>query len=124
VFLTISEFNQFFAILLVEVSVIEKDEHFAFGVTSGKDPNYKYPSEQDYLKDYENTLNYYTERLQKNTENKETKICVIGHTHHPYINTEINDGKHIYIDAGAWTAGRSDFVVITNEEVGICCYKR
>jgi len=51
VFLTISEFNQFFAILLVAANVIEKDEHFAFGVTSGKDPNYKYPSEQDYLKD-------------------------------------------------------------------------
>lgn len=30
----------------------------------------------------------------------------------------------ILIDAGGWTAGRSDFVVITNEEVGICSYKR
>jgi UDP-2,3-diacylglucosamine pyrophosphatase LpxH len=124
VFLKIREINQFFANLLVEASVIEKDEHYAFGVTSGKDPNYKYPSEQDYLKNYGITLNYYTERLRKNPENKETKICVIGHTHHPYINTDINDGKNIYIDAGAWTAGRSDFVVITNEEVGICCYER
>ena len=63
VFLTIREINQFFANLLVEASVIEKDEHFAFGVTSGKDPNYKYLSEQDYLKDYGNTFKYYTERL-------------------------------------------------------------
>ncbi|RKY99762.1 MAG: hypothetical protein DRQ13_01710, partial [Ignavibacteriae bacterium] len=62
VFLKIREINQFFANLLVEASVIEKDEHFAFGVTSGKDPNYKYPSEQDYIKNYGNTLNYYTER--------------------------------------------------------------
>ncbi len=46
------------------------------------------------------------------------------YSHHPYINTDINDGKKIYVDAGAWTSGRSDFVVITNEEVGICCYKR
>jgi len=66
----------------------------------------------------------YPERFQIIPKNKETKICVIGHTHHPYLNTNINDGKNIYIDAGGWTAGRSDFVVITNEEVGICCYQR
>lgn len=46
------------------------------------------------------------------------------YSHHPYINTDINDGKKIYVDAGAWTSGRSDFVFITKEEVGICCYKR
>ena len=44
VFLKIREINQFFANLLVESSVIEKDEHFAFGVTSGEKPNYKYQS--------------------------------------------------------------------------------
>jgi UDP-2,3-diacylglucosamine pyrophosphatase LpxH len=124
VFLKIRELNQFFANLAVEANVIGKDEHFAFGVPSGKNPNYEYPSEQGYIKDYGHTLNYYTERLQKNTENKETKICVVGHTHHPYINTDINAGKHIYIDAGAWTSGRSDFVVITNEETAICSYER
>jgi len=62
--------------------------------------------------------------MKKNPENKETKITVIGHTHHPYINTDVNNGKHIFIDAGAWTSGRSDFVVITNEELAICCYVR
>jgi hypothetical protein len=30
----------------------------------------------------------------------------------------------IYIDAGGWTAGCSDFVVITNNEAAICCYER
>ena len=76
------------------------------------------------MEDYGNTFKYYTERLQNIPDNEGIKICVIGHTHHPYLNTNINDGKNIYIDAGGWTSGRSDFVVITNEEVGICCYER
>jgi len=124
VFFTIREINQFFANLLIEAKFIERDEHFAFGVQSGKEPNYVYPSEKEYLKNYGHSLKYFTERLKKNPENEETKICVIGHTHHPYINTNVNNGKHIYIDAGAWTSGRSDFVVITNEELAICCYER
>jgi hypothetical protein len=36
----------------------------------------------------------------------------------------VNSEKHIFIDAGACTSGRSDFVVITNEELAICCYQR
>ncbi|MCZ7615966.1 MAG: hypothetical protein M5T52_21040 [Ignavibacteriaceae bacterium] len=31
---------------------------------------------------------------------KDAKITVIGHTHHPYINTNVNNGKHIFIDSG------------------------
>ena len=74
VFLKIREINQFFANLIVEASIIKKDEHFAFGVTSGKDPNYKYPSEQAYIKNYGNTLNYYTERLKKILKIKKQKF--------------------------------------------------
>jgi UDP-2,3-diacylglucosamine pyrophosphatase LpxH len=124
VFLTIREINDFFAHLLVQAQFIEKDELYSWGVRSGKDPDYDYPSEDDYLKDYGHILNYYSERMAKNPENSETKICVVGHTHHPYINTAVNKGKHIFIDAGCWTSGRSDFVVITDEELAICCYQR
>jgi UDP-2,3-diacylglucosamine pyrophosphatase LpxH len=123
-FLTIREINDFFANLLVAANVIQKDELYSWGVQSGKDPDYEYPSESEYLNIYGHILEYFSERLQKNPENSETKICVIGHTHHPYFNTDVNNGKHIFIDAGAWTSGRSDFAVITNEEVAICCYKR
>jgi len=123
-FLTIKEINDFFAHLLVEAKFIEKDEFYSWGVPSGKDPVYDYPSEKDYIKNYGHCLDYFSKRMKKNPENKETKICVIGHTHHPYINTNVNKGKHIYIDAGAWTSGRSDFVVITNEELAICSYER
>ena len=124
VFLSIRDINQFFANLLVEAKLIEKDEHFALGVPSGKEPVYEYPTEKDYLENYGHCLKYFTERMQKNAENKETKICVVGHTHHPYLNTDVDGGKYIYVDAGAWTSGRSDFAVITDEEVAICCYER
>ncbi len=123
-FLAIRELNAKIAALAVDANIIEQDENFAFGVPSGEVPKYDYPSEQKYLEDYGNTFKYYTERLQNIPDDKGIKICVIGHTHHPYLNTKINDGKNIYIDAGGWTAGRSDFVIITNEEVGICCYQR
>jgi len=123
-FLTIREINEFFANLLVEAKFIEKDELYSWGVRSGKDPDYAYPSEDEYLRDYGHILKYYSERMAKNPENSDTKICVVGHTHHPYFKPDVNDGKHIFIDAGAWTSGRSDFAVITNEEVAICCYKR
>ncbi len=123
-FLAFREFNAKIAKLAVDANIIEQDENFAIGVPSGEVPKYDYPSEQKYLEDYGNTFKYYTERLQNIPDDKGIKICVIGHTHHPYLNTKINDGKNIYIDAGGWTSGRSDFVVITNEEVGICCYHR
>ncbi|MEJ2103657.1 MAG: hypothetical protein P8X47_03655 [Ignavibacteriaceae bacterium] len=124
VFLTIREINDFFANLLVAANAIQKDELYSWGVQSGKDPIYDYPSEKDYLKNYGHILKYYSDRLKKNAENKETRICVVGHTHQPYFKTDVNNGKHIYVDAGAWTSGRTDFVVITNEELAICCYER
>src|SRR5690606_34864792 len=113
-----------FANLLIEAKFIEKDEHFAFGVTSGEEPNYDYPPEKDYTKEYGHCLKYFTKRLKNNPDSDEIKICVIGHTHHPYMKTNVDGGKYIYIDAGAWSGERSDFAVITNEEVAICCYER
>lgn len=124
VFLAIRDINDFFAKLLVSADAIGKDEFYSWGVDSGLNPKYEYPSEDDYIKNYGHILNYYTDRLQKNPENIDTKICVVGHTHHPYFNTDVNGGKHIFIDSGAWTSGRSDFAIITNEEVAICSYQR
>jgi len=125
VFKTIREIEAFFTHLLVETSVIEKDEHFAIGVRSGEEPDYDYPSEQTYEDKYKDRhLDYFTKRLRGGGSGPDTRICVIGHTHQPYINTNIDHGEYIYVDAGAWTAGRSDFAVITNEEVGVCCYNR
>lgn len=124
VFLKIREINDFFAHLLIEAKSIEKDQLYSWGVRSGKEPDYKYPSEKKYLEDYGHCFDYFTKRMKKNPENKGTKICVVGHTHHPYLNKNVKGNKFIYVDAGAWTEGRSDFVVITDEELAICCYQR
>jgi UDP-2,3-diacylglucosamine pyrophosphatase LpxH len=124
VFLKIREINDFFAHLLIEAKYIEKDQLYSWGVRPGKDPDYEYPSEKKYLEDYGHCFDYFTKRMKNNPENKGTKICVVGHTHYPYLNKDVKGNKFIYVDAGAWTEGRSDFVVITDEELAICCYQR
>ncbi len=61
----------------------------------------------------------------RNRENQEgCRITVIGHTHMPHLDATVDDGEYIYIDCGAWTVGRSDFVVVTDEELALCHYKR
>ena len=51
-------------------------------------------------------------------------ICVIAHTHMPHLDINIDHGSYMYADAGGWTVGRSDFAVITSEEIAICNYQR
>ena len=125
IFKSIREINQFFATLLVKENVIGKDDNFSFGVTPGEKPNYNYPSEDEYREKFGvKYFDYYAKRLQNIPDMPEAKISLIGHTHHPYLDMNFNDGKNIYIDSGAWTEGRSDFTVITNEELCICSYRR
>ncbi len=125
VFKTIREINQFFATLLVSVNMIPKDDNYSFGVRSGKEPVYDYPSEDEYRTAYgPRYFDYYSKRLGSIPDMPEAKISIIGHTHHPYLDINFMDGKYIYIDTGAWTEGRSDFTVVTNEELAICCYQR
>lgn len=125
VFKTIRDINLFFANLLVNTNSIGKDDNYAWGVTSGENPNYNYPSENEYKEKYGiKYFDYYSQRLRNIPEMPDAKICIIGHTHHPYLDTNFNNGTNIYLDAGAWTEGRSDFAVITNEEICICSYKR
>ncbi len=125
VFKTIREINLFFANILVSTNNIGKDDNYAWGVTSGETPNYNYPSEDEYKEKYGiKYFDYYSQRLKNIPDMPDAKICIIGHTHHPYLDTNFNNGSHIYMDAGAWTEGRSDFAVVTNEEICICCYQR
>jgi UDP-2,3-diacylglucosamine pyrophosphatase LpxH len=125
IFKTIREINQFFASMLVQANIIGKDDNYSFGVRSGKEPDYNYLSEKDYEERYGvKYFDYYAKRIKNIPEMPDAKICIIGHTHHPYIDPKFNEGKGIYIDAGSWTEGRSDFAVVTNEEAAICCYLR
>jgi len=120
-FLALRELNEFVAKLAVNFLDINKDAFLSVGVRSGLEPDYKWPSDADYLESYGNFLKYYTDRITKFPGNPDLKIAIIGHTHHPYLSST-ND--YIYVDTGAWTEGRSDFTVVTEEEIAVCCYKR
>ncbi len=92
-------------------------------VTSGETDRTDYPSEDTYP---EQQKEYYTHSLigHTNGPRADTRICIIGHTHHPYLNPDVDGGNYIFADAGAWTEGRSDFAVVTNEEIALCRYRR
>jgi len=122
-FKTLRDIETFFAGLIVDLGMIQKDEHFAMGVSSGKTEQAEYPSGEAYRSQQKE---HYTRALIKHINGPlgSTRICIIGHTHHPYLDPNIDGGKYIFADAGAWTEGRSDFAVVTNEEIAICRYKR
>lgn len=121
IFKGIREVEDFFGKLLVDAKIIGKDEHFAVGVISGESERADYPSEENYP---QRQFEYYANRLRSRANGPEARISIIGHTHHPYFNPHVDNGEYLFIDSGCWTAGRSDFVVITNEEAAICHYHR
>jgi UDP-2,3-diacylglucosamine pyrophosphatase LpxH len=120
-FLELRKVEDFFSKLLVAASVIRKDEHFAIGVPTGAKERSGMTAAADYPK---KQREYYTTRLLKHTSGKETRVCIIGHTHRPFLDARVDGGNYIFVDAGAWTEGRSDFAVVTNEELAICRYRR
>jgi UDP-2,3-diacylglucosamine pyrophosphatase LpxH len=117
----IREVEDFFGKLLVDTKIIGKDEHLAIGVPSGELERADYPSEEKYPK---RQFEYYTSRLRHGANGANIRISIIGHTHHPYFNPNVGEGEYLFIDTGCWTAGRSDFVVVTDEEIAICRYHR
>ena len=121
IFKGIREVEDFFGKLLADTRIIGKDAHFALGVPSGEQERASYPDEGNYPK---RQWEFYSERLRRGANGREVRISIIGHTHHPYFNPAVEEGKYLFIDAGCWTAGRSDFVVVTEEEAAICHYHR
>jgi len=125
VFKTIRELESFFGSLLVAASVIKRDDHFAVGVASGATERGDFPAAAEYTRKHPHQKQHYEKRLtDPPADEKDVRICVIAHTHDPYLDATVGGGDHILIDAGAWTEGRSDFAVITNEEVAVCRYAR
>jgi hypothetical protein len=122
-FMLLRDIEAQFVNLAVALNVIKKDEHFAIGVVDGKNEHGEYPDETMYPAP---VLNHYTGNLFKDTDVPIPRIRIIGHTHHPLLRLVQlpNDKGCIFADAGAWTEGRSDFVVLTNKEIAICHYKR
>ena len=122
-FKLLRDIESFFLNLAVSANVISQDEHFALGVTDGSVERDDYPSDDDYP---EAQKSYYVKRMESHPEAEDIRITIIGHTHHPHLAADIraNGEGHIFVDAGAWSEGRSDFAVITDEEAAICHYKR
>ena len=124
VFREINEIKGFFANLAKSLNLLGKDHFFSPGVDSGAAPKKDITTREQYESANGDIKNYYCERLKNNKNGSDIKITIIGHTHQPYIDTQIEDGKYYYIDAGGWTVGRTDFAVVTDEEIAICRYKR
>lgn len=96
---------------------IEDEQHAAYGVRSGEVERSYLPHPKYYPK---HIYRYY----EKQARELGNRICLIAHTHHPYLNDSFLDGEGLFLDAGCWTDGRADFAVITNEEAAICNYRR
>jgi hypothetical protein len=122
-FKLVRDIESFFLSLAVSANLIGRDEHYALGVTDGSVERGDYPSDEDYP---EAQRKYYVKRMEKDPDARDIRVSIIGHTHHPYLEADIkaNGEGHIFVDAGAWSEGRSDFAVMTDEEVAICHYKR
>jgi predicted phosphodiesterase len=123
-FLGIREINDFFDKIMIEAGQLQKDKTLSFGVTPGNISRKNITSEGDYLRDNVEIKRFYCDRLKNGMNGKDCRISIIGHTHQPYVDVNVDNGNYMYIDAGGWTEGRSDFVVVTNEELAICHYSR
>ncbi len=124
VFLKVRELNEFFDSLGSMIGLDMSDKTYSWGVTSGNTEVKSFPSDADYLKDYKNIKDYYITRMKAKAHGPDSRITIIGHTHAPHLDITINDGENMYIDCGGWTEGRSDFLILTNEEAAICHYNR
>ncbi|MDT8323146.1 MAG: hypothetical protein RRA94_03460 [Bacteroidota bacterium] len=125
-FLKLREVNEFYANLLIDLNAIPRDNTYSVGVDSGKRAKHGYPAHAGYEDpegDYSRYLEHYTARLKQPHDSEPFRIAIIGHTHRPYME-KVNGGRQLFIDAGAWTGGRSDFAVLTREEAAICTYRR
>jgi hypothetical protein len=101
------------------LSAWDDQRHAAIGVNSGDQERAEMPNPMDYPR---RQLNHVENLVCRSDQSP--RVCVIAHTHKPYLDPHFAAGECIFVDAGAWTEGRSDFVVITNAEIAICRYKR
>ena len=123
-FLQARALNQAVGKLAVELDLIPSDSTFSVGVTSGEVERAGYPLVTDYHANFGRIKQHYCDRLRRGLNGDNCRISIIGHTHHPHLDPNVDDGNYMYVDCGAWTEGRSDFVVVTDEELAICHYKR
>jgi UDP-2,3-diacylglucosamine pyrophosphatase LpxH len=123
-FYEIRQLNEFFNNLLEKFHLLNPDKTSSWGVTSGDVEQLSMPTDVDYENQQGYIKKYYVDRMHNGVNGPDCRITIIGHTHMPYLDSNIENGRYIYIDCGAWTVGRSNFVVVTDEELALCHYKR
>jgi hypothetical protein len=104
-----------------KLGLLESNDHAAIGVTSGEVEQADFPHRDTYPR---RTLQHYVRRLSKMNWFERPRICAVAHTHTPMLDPNFMNGECIFVDAGAWTEGRSDLVLITNAEIAVCRYRR
>jgi UDP-2,3-diacylglucosamine pyrophosphatase LpxH len=123
-FQSVNKLKQIFGEIGRTLNLLPPDKVFAVGLTSGENPRGGIASKSKYESEYKSIKEYYCRRLEKGSNGSDIKISIIGHTHSPHLDSNVKNGEFVFVDAGAWTEGRSDFVVVTQEELAICRYKR
>ena len=122
VFQELRRVESFFNKLAVAVGMIDEDDHAAIGVGSGATERGDFPDPTTYP---DRQLDHYSKVISQNRGLPNCpRVCIIGHTHQPIMIPDFAGNECIFVDAGAWTNGRSDFAVVTNEEIAICRFKR
>ncbi len=121
-FKLLRDIESFFLNLAVSANMIQRDQHFAIGVKDGSVERGDYPADE-----YpELQRKYYVGRMENHPDAEDIRVTIIGHTHQPHLASDIKtDGTgNVFVDAGSWTEGRSDFCVMTDQEIALCHYKR
>ena len=101
---------------------LREGQYAAFGVLSGERER-NFPG--DVLAYPHQRLRYYDGRVREEwRRGNPVRICLTAHSHIPLLYTHACNDHCWFVDAGAWTEGRSDFAVITSEEIAVCRYRR
>ena len=97
-------------------------QHAAVGVLSGEEERFS-PSDATA---YSRRRLWHYDRVVRDLwrEGQSVRICITAHSHVPLLYTHACHDHCWFIDAGAWTEGRSDFAIIANDEVAVCRYRR
>jgi hypothetical protein len=107
--------------LAVTAGLLRKDQFFAIGIVSGETSRKDMTGFSGYqLRQYR----YFRKAYGELEQQRRPRVIICGHTHRPYLDPGFGDGECVFVDAGAFTDGRSDFVVVTNEELAVCRYRR
>jgi hypothetical protein len=107
--------------LALATGYLRKDQFFAAGICSGEQTR---GNITDYAQYQHRQLRHFRKVYREFEDYQRPRIIIGAHTHRPYLDPHFGKGKSIFVDAGAFTDGRSDFAVVTHEEVAICRYRR